>query len=157
MASDVVYDAIKAYLVGEGSTPAAFNSAPLQWENEPAIDTTDPDTRGDPDNPAKPAPWVLVEMTGTLYGQQSIGANTQAANRWDEEGQLWLHVFVPTGSGGHTARHLAKTLADVFRGALLLNDNLEFMDAQIGMGEPGDEDGTWFRVSVSLNWRRMEA
>ncbi len=144
MASDVVFDAIKTYLTDN------WSSSPLQWENEVAINTNDPVT-------GTPAPWVMPEMTGTLYGQESIGAETQATNRWDEEGQLWLHVFVPVGTGGHTARHLAKSLADLFRGTTLLSGNLEFLDAQIGMGEPGSEDGTWFRVSLKIDWRHIEA
>ena len=144
MASSVVFDAIKDYLITN------FTTTPLQFENEPAIDTNDPAT-------GLPAPWVQVEMTGTLYGQVSIGAATQATNRWDEEGQLWLHVFVPTGTGGHTARLHAKSLADLFRGTTLSGGSLEFMDAQIGMGEPGDEDGAWFRISLVVDWRYIEA
>jgi hypothetical protein len=102
-------------------------------------------------------PFVAVEMTGTLYGQESIGASHQADNRWDEEGVLWLHVNVPMGTGGLTARTYAKQLADLFRGLLLLNDSLEFKDAFIGRGQPGHEDGAYFRVSVFINWRRMDA
>lgn len=144
MASSVVFGAIKTYLTDNWLT------TPTQWENEPAIDTNSPTT-------GLPAPWVMVEMTGTLYGQQSIGAATQATNRWDEEGQLWLHVFVPTGTGGHTARLHAKSLADLFRGTTLSGGSLEFGDARIGMGEPGDEDGAWFRISLSIDWRYIEA
>jgi len=152
MASSVVFDAIKTYLTEQWLT------SPLQFENEPEIDKTDPATRpGTPESPVQNAPWVMVEMTGTLYGQQSIGAATQATNRWDEEGQLWLHVFVPTGTGGHTARLHAKSLADLFRGTTLSGGSLEFMDAQIGMGEPGGADGAWFSVSVVLDWRYIEA
>lgn len=144
MASSVVFDAIKTYLTDNWLT------SPAQWENETPIDTNSPTT-------GLPAPWVMVEMTGTLYGQVSIGAATQATNRWDEEGQLWLHVFVPTGTGGHTARLHAKQLADLFRGTTLSGGSLDFGDARIGMGEAGDEDGAWFRISVSIDWRYIEA
>lgn len=141
MASDTVYDAIRAHLA------ARWAATPVAFENEafvrPVVDGT-------------PQPFVVLEITGTAYGQQSIGARTQAENRWDEEGQLWLHVFVATGSGGSTVRRYAKQLADLFRGTTLLADTLEFGDASIGMGEPGDEEGAYFRVSVSLDWRRIE-
>jgi hypothetical protein len=146
MASDTVYDAVKAYLSAQwGST------TPIQWENggEP----------GDPPfaKPEPPAPFIAVELTGTLYGQQSIGAGAPADNRWDEEGILWIHVMVPTGSGASTARRHAKRLADLFRGTRLLGDSLTFGDARIGLGEPGDDDGNWYRISTDIEWRRMEA
>lgn len=137
MASDVVYDATRAFLA------SSWSETPIQWENE----NFDPPFEG----------WIAMEMTGTSYAQQSIGADVQAENRWDEEGILWLHCFVPTGTGTSTARRWAKQLADLFRGARLLNDDLEFMDAQIGMGDQGDEVGTTYRISVVIDWRRYEA
>lgn len=152
MASDVVYTAIRDYLDGVGATPAAWTDTPIQYENE------NPVRMDDGGNPPNPTPWIMIEMTGTLYDQESIGANTQAQNRWDEEGQLFCHVFVPSGTGGVTARHLAKQFVDLFRGTRLLPDQtLEFMAASIGMGEIGDDAGNWFRVSVDIHWRRMEA
>lgn len=137
MASDVAYDATRAYLAG------AWTETQIQWENESFVPPFDG--------------WIAMEMSGTLYSQQSIGADAQADNRWDEEGVLWLHCFVPTGTGTSTARRWAKQLADLFRGARLLDDDLEFMDAQIGMGEPGDEQGATYRISVVIDWRRVEA
>ncbi len=146
MASDIVYDATKAHLAAQWGT-----TTPIEWENG-----------GEPDDlpfvrPEPPAPYVMMEMTGTLYGQQSIGAGDQADNRWDEEGILWLHVMVPTGSGSSTARRYGKRLADIFRGTHLLDDSLSFGDARIGVGEAGDDDGNWYRISVDIEWRRMEA
>lgn len=140
MASDAVYEAVKDYLT------AQWSATPIKWENDTF------------QKPQPPAPWIAVEMTGTLYAQQSIGAgDEQTENRWDEDGILWLLIYVPTGSGSVTARRYAKQLADLFRGTLLLNDDLEFMDASIGAGEPGDDDGAYYMIQVSIDWRRMEA
>lgn len=138
MASADVFAAIKTYLNSNWST------TPIRWENEtftPPLDSG----------------WVAVEMTGTLYAQQSIGASEQADNRWDEEGVLWLHALVPMGTGGLTVRTYAKQLADLFRGLGLLNDTLEFRDAFIGRGTPGVENGNWYRVSTYIKWRRIDA
>lgn len=137
MASGEVHDAIKAYLT------SSWLTIPTRWEN----DVLDP----------LPAAFLDVEMTGTAYSQQSIGASRQADNRWDEEGVLWLHVLVKVNTGASTVRAYAKSLADLFRGLRLMNDSLEFTDAFIGKGSPGHEDGMYFRVSVYINWRRMEA
>jgi hypothetical protein len=73
-----------------------WTTTPLRFENE----TFNPDGTA----------FVAVEMTGTLYGQESIGASEQEDNRWDEEGVLWLHVMVPMGTGGLTVRTYAKQL-----------------------------------------------
>jgi hypothetical protein len=144
MASGAVFDAIRLFLDGGPLTPGtgAWTASHIRWENEPYDPT---------------AEFVDVEMTGTAYGQQSIGASRQKDNRWDEEGVLWLHVLVPVNTGGSLARTHAKSLADLFRGLTLLNGSLEFRDAFIGRGQTGFEDGAFYRVSVYVNWRRMDA
>jgi hypothetical protein len=142
VASGAVFDAIRSYFDGSGGN-GAWTTTPIRWENE-AIDPL-------------PATFVDVEMTGTAYGQQSIGASPQAANRWDEEGVLWLHVLVKINTGGSLVRTYAKELADLFRGLTLLSNSLEFRDAFIGKGQTGHEDGTYYRVSVYINWRRIDA
>ena len=136
MASGAVFDAIKTYLT------ANWVTTPIRFENEPfELD----------------GPFVDVEMTGTFYGQMSIGASRQQDNRWDEEGVLWLHALVPINTGGSVVRTHAKQLADLFKGTKLLNESLEFRDAFIGRGQAGFEDGMYFRISTYINWRRMDA
>src|SRR5258706_9306764 len=117
MASGAVFDAIRKFLDGTGGN-GAWQTIPIRWENEPL----------DP----LPVSFVDVEMTGTAYGQQSIGASRQQDNRWDEEGVVWLHVLVKINTGGSVVRTYAKSLADLFRGLTLLNGSLEFRDAFIG-------------------------
>lgn len=144
MASNTVYRAIRDYMTANWNSATAS----LAWENEQF---------STPTSTGKPTPWVAVEMTGTLYGQQSIGAYPQSQNRWDEEGTLWMHVFVRSNTGSETARTICRSLADLFRGTTLLSGKLEFLDAQIGMGEPGDDEGNYFRISVSVDWRYIDA
>jgi hypothetical protein len=139
VASNTVYDAVQAYLL------ANWTTTPLAFENEQF------------DKPEPTSPFVAVEMTGVLYAQQSIGEANQASNRWDEEGNLWLHVFVPVDTGSSLARQYCKTLCDLFRGLQLLSGNLEFIDASIGLGEPGDENGQYYRISCNIEWRRWNA
>jgi hypothetical protein len=149
MAADAVYDAIKTFL----GTPAnvAILAGPdgampkIRFENEAF------------DQPNPPAPWIAMALTGVLYGQASIGAATQAANRWDEEGRLWIPVFVPVGTGASRAHQLAKALADLFRGLTLLNGDLEFMDSFIGEAGPASEEGNWFQLPLIVKWRRVES
>lgn len=150
MAADAVYDAIKDYLSIAANVSDLADSVtgivpPFRFENE------------DFPKPDPPAPWIAMALTGVLYGQVSIGAATQATNRWDEKGHLWLPVFAPKGTGASRARQLAKLLADIFRGLTLSGGSIEFMDAFIGEGGPAQEDGNWFELPLVIEWRRIEA
>jgi hypothetical protein len=145
---DDVFDAIQGYL-GTAAVGGVwdFNLAKLVYENE-----SDGPPAGDP------APWVLVVLDTQLYAQQSLGGGLEPGqNRWDEDGTVWFHVFTPRGTGSRKARRIGKALANLFRGHLLLDDGLEFLDADMGAGDPGAENGNYYLLSVSLNWRRIEA
>ena len=148
MASDVVHDAIRNYLAG--SSPA-WTATPIAFENE------DKDSAGNVIPPNPPSPYVQVVLEGWTYDQQSLGAPTQAANRWDEEGMLAIDVLVPTGSGASVGRGYAKQLADLFRGKRLVNDTLEFMGTFIERGRPHPHIGNWWIIPVTIDWRRMDA
>lgn len=150
MAADAVYDAIKAHLTTAANVavladPTTGIVPPFRFGNE-SFQKPDP-----------PAPWIAMTLTGVLYGQQSIGAGVQADNRWDEDGHLWLPVFVEVGTGESRSRQLAKMLANIFRGLTLLNGHLEFMDAFVGEGESALEEGNWYKLEVVVEWRRMDA
>lgn len=138
MASPAVYDAIRNHLV------ANYLATPLFFENEHSA------------SPGAGQAWVMVEFTSTTYAQQSIGARTQAENRWDEMGSFFAHIMVPTGSGVREAFSYAYTMADLFRGLTLLGDRLEFDDVVVGYGQTED-DGNWYRVSVNVGWRMVNS
>lgn len=141
MATDYVYDAVRAYFE---QTWTATGLDRLYWENETQPPGSDP--------------ILAIEMHGSYYGQESIGEDVQAANRWDEEGVIWVHCLVPQGTGAQLSRRLARQVAEMFRGALLLSDSLEFRDASIGAGDSLDRmEGNWWGVTVTIDWRRMDA
>lgn len=133
MTTATAYSAIRAHLEAEWET------TPLAWDNE-AFDTPDD------------APWVLVEMTGDIWDQASIGAGDRTANRWQEEGELHLMVNVPFGTGSLTARTHAEALANIFRGLQL--GAIEFRDISIGLGVRGEDRGAWWLLPVRINWIR---
>lgn len=137
MADPAVYQAVEAYL------RANWTACPLAFEN------------GDfqpPDSEVANAAWVAVEVTGNLYAQASIGAGTQAANRWREEGRVYFYVAVKRGTGTVLARTYLKQLIDLFRGLQLLNDAVWFRDARIGEGAPGTDDGVWWTLTGSIEF-----
>lgn len=132
-----VYDAIKGFL------QANYVATKLVFENEPSD--------------APDVPWGLVEFSTGIYRQVSIGANTQAQNRWDEEGSFFIHLMVPAGAGVRDAFAYAQIVADLFRGLQLMSGALEFDDVVVGYGGRGDDDGNWYRVSVNIGWRVLDA
>lgn len=146
--TDEVFEAIKTYL-GDGSP---LSTAASNWVLAPVVYPND-----NFELPNPPSPFVVFEISGDLYSQQSIGAFPQSTNRWDEAGRIWLHVMTPRASGNSAPRGGAKQLAKLFRGLTLLGGQLEFLDAAIGEGAPGTDDGNWFRISVNVRWRRIEA
>ena len=140
MSSDTLHAALRAYL------EANWTATPLAWENE-AFEAPR-------DALGNPLPWVMVEASGNLCAQASIGAGSAAANLWREEGLVWLHVFVPTGTGSALARQHARALVDLFRGLTLAAGTIRYRDASIGRGEPGSDDGKWWRISAGVEWQR---
>ncbi len=139
--SDPVFDAVKAWLDAE------WTHTPIQYPLEEYV-------------PDGAETWLKFEMHGTVYGQQSIGANAQADNRWDDAGLLWFYLVVPRGSGAlsySAIRGAAKELADLFRGKTMLNGTLEFGDAKIDPGAWNDEAGASFVVPISIEWRHWDA
>lgn len=140
MSSEAVYAAIQAHVT------ANWTQTPVAWEN----DLFRP--------PATPNPWLLVEITAMQMDQRSIGAGTRNANYWREIGQLWLHLFVPSGTGSLTARALLRQAVDLFRGTDI--GAITFTSAQIGVGESaqvaerGVRDGMWWRLSAAVEWER---
>jgi hypothetical protein len=137
MSSAEVFDVVSQHLT------ALWSATPLVFENE---DWAKPDT---------PAPFVLVELFGDFFDQQSIGGGPQVTdNLWREGGVLLMHVMTPNNTGTREARVLAKQLVDLFRGQEI--GGVVFRDATVGAGDKGEEDGNYFRMTASVTWQRDE-
>lgn len=132
MASDTAYASIRAYL------EANWTSTPLVFENE--------------NWPTDGQPFVLVEIFGNFYDQASIGVEPASDNLWREIGQTFISVMTEAGSGSYLARTYAKQLVDLFRG----NDDagVRPRGMSIGAGEPGENDGNYYRMTAVIDWER---
>lgn len=101
------------------------------------------------DVPEPPGPWLSVSATSTMLAPSDLGADV-----WLEEGTFYVDVMIPTGSGTSTARTLAKNVANVFRG--LGPEDVVYRSATIGGGSVGTEDGLWWCLTVSVDWRYQD-
>lgn len=116
---------------------AAFSTTPVAWPNEQFA------------HPEPPSIWLAVEMTGDVLAPVELGANV-----WQEEGRLLVHVFAPVGTGTEDARTTAKQVANTFRA--IASDPIIYLGASIGHGETSDDQGMWWRLTVSVDWRYQD-
>lgn len=130
MATDTVFSAVETFLHANWTSPQ------LVFENE----------RFPP--PASKTPFVHVEMASNLWDQASIGSGDPTKNRRDEEGTIWFHVMVPTGTGSSTARASATQLLNLFWGRTLIG-TLTFRRAAIGDGQ---ERGGYWAITATLEF-----
>lgn len=142
MASGTVYTAIRDFL------EANYTATALVFDNE----------RYDP---SAADHWAMIEIAGTYFGRESIGADDPMLDRFEEEGVLIISMMAPADVGTKTARDHLETLAELFRGRRLLSDLLEFEDARVGFGErvgaENGADGNWYRLNMTVDWRLIEA
>lgn len=144
MATDIVYDAVQAYL------EANWTETTIAWENQRFTE---------PMNEAKELlPWIAVEIEGDIWDQESIGAGEDRKdNRWQEDGRILIHVMVETGTGGRMSRQISTRVANLFRG-LNLDPDIEFQAIRVGPGagtedEKGSKGNYWVRT-VAAEWIR---
>lgn len=139
------------------SSPAPFNDArtrliaanlgiTLSWPNDLFTEPTPPTN-----SVADPLPymWAAVQMTGYTLTPIDIGAGA-----WQENGTLYVHIMTPTGWGTDAARTLGKTVANTFRG--LPGAPMVYTRASIGDSAAEDEDGAWWRLTVTIDWRYQD-
>lgn len=136
MATQTVANAVRQWLT------ATLPAVDWRWENE----ATDP--------PDPPAIWALVEITGDVFEQQSIGAGTRSAARWVEAGTIFIHIFAPAGTGSAGARTQAEAIATAFRGVETLSPNIDFGRLSLGLGDTEGPDGNWWRLPMTIAWER---
>jgi hypothetical protein len=101
-------------------------------------------------NPEPPGTFIVLEHTGNVLEPIELGPTAV----WQEEGQGYVHILVPTGTGTDDARVLAKNVANVFRG--LPAADIQYLGASIGSGQAADPDGMWWRITVTIDWRYQD-
>jgi hypothetical protein len=133
---------------------ANWTTTRITFQNETPADPWPPKRAN-----GSPAPWVNLEIISTGGGIWTFG--TDGNRGWRYDGFINVHVFVPTGEGIELADQYAVTIGEIFRAAKFYDDGngnyIRTLSPEIGGGESGDDDGKWFRVTMSADfiyWHR---
>ncbi len=137
------YDSCVAAIVARFE--ASWTTTAIRLPN----DTTDRPIAGD----GSPLPFAYLEVIGGTDEQMSIGA--PGNNLFRRRGTIVVHLFVPRGSGDGTALGYAVGAGDIFRAQTF--GGLTCEGASIGGGETADDNGLYWRRSVSIPFWEDEA
>lgn len=99
-------------------------------------------------------PWVHFEIVNT--SAEVVAGGTPGNRVWNYDGDILAHVFVPAGSGEDIATQHAVAIGELFRAAEFYNTVDGFcvrtLAPFVDGGGSGDDDGSWFRVSMSVGY-----
>ena len=137
MASSVPWADAVARITAATASGEPLAGLTVEWPNETF-------TRPEP-----PAPFLSVEMAGEGMGAIEMSG----AGAWTERGQLFVHILAPTGTGTTEIRAIAKAISDLFRNVSAEASALLYERQSIGMGEPEEDDGPWWVMSVMIEWK----
>lgn len=112
---------------------AEWQATPIAWPNEGF------------DRPTQ-EPWVYVEILGGGSESTVFGSDGKRVAR--DDGIIFAHVFVPVGTGEAVATEYAVQLGEIFR--VKRFNGISTGAPSVGVGEQGDDDGLYWRVSVSI-------
>lgn len=131
-----------------------WSTTPITYQNEDP-EQPFPPTRGN----GSLAPWVNLEIMGEGSSIWTFG--TIGNRGWRYPGTIHVHVFVPVGEGTDQAFEYAVSIGEIFRAAKFYDDGLgsyvRSLSPQVDGGGSGDDDGAWFRVTMSVDfiyWHR---
>lgn len=92
------------------------------------------------------APFLLVEMTGGSGRPLELGGGI-----WQDGGQSFVHVLVPTNSGVADTLSIVDQIIAMFRSPPL--EPVVYTQVTADPGGAGSDDGLYWRTSVSADWR----
>ena len=125
-----------------------WTATPIIFQNKAPASGSWPPVDGD----GVLLPWVNLEIKGT--GSKIAGTGTPGNHLWRYDGIIYVHVFVPVGSDDAAATEYAVAIGELFRAAEFYNatpgTGVRTLAPSIDDGDDGDDDGNWFRVSMSV-------
>jgi hypothetical protein len=97
--------------------------------------------------------WVYFEILGRR--SELVSPTGTPGNRlWAYHGDINAHVFAPIDSGDDDATDLANQAGEIFRAAKFYEGPdgrcIRTLSPFVDDGDTADDDGNWFRVSMSV-------
>lgn len=133
MSSPAPWNDARAIIEADG-----LAGAPVRWPAEPWT------------LPNPPVLWVAVDMAGDVTEPIEMGPG----GGWQETGALYATVFIPQGFGTANARVLAQRIINLFRNRP--TGVVTYSRASIGNAEPDTDDGAWWRLLVTVDYRYQD-
>lgn len=145
--------AVKAALV------AGWTTTRIAYQNEVPADPWPPVVTGGGTFPTM-APFVYFEMA-TMPGQSIRGVGVPGDHLSETSGFIYVHVFVPDGTGETLATQYAETIGNLFRSKKLYEADGCYLrtwvprvdeggDAAAQSEIAGVNAGNWFRVTMAV-------
>lgn len=105
-------------------------------------------------------PWVYLEML-TMPGQSIRGVGVPGDHLSQTNGMIFVHVFVPDGTGEAIATQYAETIGELFRAKKPYEADGCYLRTWVPRVDEGGDagaqseiagvnTGNWFRVSISV-------
>jgi len=98
-------------------------------------------------------PYFYIQVSYNSTDQWSIGEEPRTGNRWREDGLVFFHLYTPAGAGMDVSDEHADAMIALFKG-LQLSPDIEFRNISSDIGGPGDDNGNYYRISISVEWVR---
>lgn len=131
MAHQQVWDDVRARLA---KTPVTG----ISWPNE---------TFQEPDPTVLTSSWIAVEIASENYEVMDLGAG-----HWAEEGSIYVHIFVISGTGIALQTQIETFVASAFANPVQPTTVLVYRKIDLGMGVSSPDGGNWYNSTVIINY-----
>lgn len=99
-----------------------------------------------------PVPFINLEVATLASAMR--GAGVPGKQTWLTDGFIYVHVFVPTGAGDAQATEYATAIGEIYRAKVFYlaapGCYVRTWAPRIDGGGSSDDDGNWFRVTMSV-------
>jgi len=152
------YGAAKAAV--KAALEAGWTTTRIVYQNEVPADPWPPTAVMPGSSFPAMQPWVYFEMT-TMPGQTIRGVGVPGDHLSQTNGMIFVHVFVPDGTGEATATQYAEQIGELFRAKKPYEADGCYLRTWIPRVDEGGDAGAqseiaginagnWFRVSMSV-------
>lgn len=130
------YAAIKNRVATQWAA-TAWSSVPIYYRNERF------------ELPDEPTPFIVIEVL-TYYEKLAAFGGGRGANEWEDQGSIFVRVFVPVDQGEETAMAIRDAISTIFRGQRF--DNVSCFGVVPAGGDSKADDGNYYEVAAVVEF-----